>query len=49
MVKKEILTNDFLFTKLGWIYHFNGIPGKHDGVVSNWMERTYKYLNEENQ
>ena len=49
MVKKEILTNDFLFTKLGWIYHFNGIPGKHEGVVADWMHGTYKYLNEENQ
>ena len=28
------LLNDKLFLKFGWIYHFNGIPGKETGSVS---------------
>ena len=43
MLKKEILANDMLFTKLGWIYHFNGLPDK-DKSVPFWMEKTFKYL-----
>ena len=46
MPKKEILTNDFLFTKLGWIYHFNGIERKDEGVVADWMRKTHNYLEE---
>ena len=43
MLKKEILGDDMLFTKLGWIYHFNGLPDK-DKSVPFWMEKTFKYL-----
>ena len=44
MLKKEILTlEDMLFTKVGWIYHFNGIPDK-DKNVPMWMKKTFEYL-----
>jgi len=43
MIKKEILHEDMLFTKIGWIYHFNGIPDK-DTQVPHWMEKTFKHL-----
>jgi hypothetical protein len=43
MIKKEILADDMLFTKLGWVYHFNGLPDK-DKSVPHWMEKTYRYL-----
>ena len=43
LLKKEILGDDMLFTKLGWIYHFNGLPDK-DKSVPFWMEKTFKYL-----
>ena len=45
--RKEILNNEFTMTKMGWIYHYNAIPQefqKSYGTVSDWMERTYKYL-----
>ena len=43
MIKKEILDQDMLFTKIGWIYHFNGIPNK-DEQVPLWMKKTFDYL-----
>tara|TARA_R100000664_G_scaffold31978_1_gene46219 strand:+ start:5905 stop:6645 length:741 start_codon:yes stop_codon:yes gene_type:complete len=43
MLKKEIIADDFLFTKLGWIYHFNGLPNK-DQSVPLWMKKTFRYL-----
>ena len=43
MLKKEIIADDFLFTKLGRIYHFNGIPNK-DEQVPLWMKKTFDYL-----
>ena len=43
MLKKEILAEDMLFTKLGWIYHFNGLPNK-DKSVPLWMKKTFDYL-----
>ena len=46
MLKKEILANDMLFTKLGWIYHFNGLPDK-DKSVPFWMEKTFNKLYED--
>jgi len=45
MATKEIL-NINIFTKLGWIYHFNGLEGKEEGSVRRVMEETYRYLNE---
>ena len=43
MIKKEILDEDCLYTKLGWIYHFNGIPDK-DVNVPLLMKKSYNYL-----
>ena len=44
MLKKEILTlEDMLFTKVGWVYHFNGIPEKEKNVPL-LMKKTYEYL-----
>jgi len=44
MMKKEILTlEDMLFTKVGWVYHFNGIPEKEKNVPL-LMKKTYEYL-----
>ena len=43
MIKKEVLAEDMLFTKIGWIYHFNGIPNK-DEQVPLWMKKTFDYL-----
>ena len=41
----EGLTEDFLFTQFGWVYHFNAIPNNHESKISNaWMEATYKEL-----
>lgn len=42
--RKEICTEDLLFTKLGWIYHFNTWPKPTPGY---WMEKTYKALYED--
>ena len=45
MALKEILTDDLLFTKLGWIYHFNAIPNNHDSSLTlHWMKKTYEEL-----
>jgi len=41
--RKEICTEDLLFSKLGWIYHFNTWPKPTPGY---WMEKTYKALYE---
>ena len=43
MLKKEILADDMLFTKLGWVYHFNGLPDK-EKTVPYWMKKTFRYL-----
>lgn len=41
----EGLTDDLVFTNLGWIYHFNGIPDTNYGnKVAYYMEKTYKKL-----
>ena len=42
MIRKEILREDMIFTKCGWIYNFNSIPS--DQAKYYWMEQTYKYL-----
>ena len=41
--RKEILTEDLLFTKLGWVYHFNTWPKP---TPRYWLEKTYKALYE---
>lgn len=35
--------DELIFTKAGWIYHFNAIP-QNPRHVSYWLERTYKEL-----
>jgi hypothetical protein len=47
MVRKEILSEDMLFTTLGYIYQFNCIPNNHNGSATYyWMQKTYNYLYE---
>ena len=41
--RKELLTEDLLFTKMGWIYHFNTWPKP---TPRYWMEKTYRSLYE---
>jgi hypothetical protein len=43
--RKEILTDDMIFTKLPGIYQFNAIPGG-DQSTHFWMKKTYEYLYE---
>ena len=43
MRRWEILDEELTFTKIGWIYHFNGGAPPSVGF---WMEKTYKYLYE---
>lgn len=43
MNKKEIVGEDMLFTKLGWIYHYNGLPGGDDSTYA-WMKKTEEYF-----
>jgi len=45
MIRKEILTEDLLFTKIGWIYQYNCIPNNTDNQATYyWMKKTYEYL-----
>ena len=45
LFRKEVLHDDLLFTKLGWIYQYNGIPNnKEDSLTYHWMKKTYEYL-----
>ena len=47
MSRTEILNGELSFTKIGWIYHFNGIPNNKDNQAQfYWMEKTYKHLYE---
>ena len=43
MLKKEILGDDMLHTKLGYVSHYNGLPEKQKSVPY-WMEKTYNHL-----
>ena len=47
MTRKEILTDDLLMTRIGWVYHFNCIPDNtnNQGTL-HWMRRTYEELYE---
>jgi hypothetical protein len=41
----EGLTEDLVYTKLGWVYHFNGIPDTTYGnKVEYYMAKTYNKL-----
>jgi hypothetical protein len=43
----EALTDDLIFTKFGWVYHFNGIPDTSYGnKVEYFMSKTYNKLYE---
>ena len=43
--RKEILGEDLLFTKIGWVYHFNAIPNQTEHNITNhYLEKTYKYF-----
>ena len=41
LTRFEVIGNDLLFTKFGWIYHFNCGVKPHPRY---WMEQTFKYL-----
>lgn len=45
MTRFEVIGNDLLFTRYGWIYHFNAGVHPTPGV---WIEHTYKTLKERN-
>ena len=45
MARKEILGDDLLFTKIGWIYQYNAIPNNKDNQLTNYfMKKTYNHL-----
>ena len=45
MVRKNIVTDDLLFTKVGWIYQYNAIPNNSDYSQTNyWMKKTYEHF-----
>jgi uncharacterized protein YlaN (UPF0358 family) len=45
MNRKELLGDDLLFTRWGWIYQYNSIPNnKEDKLTLYWMKKTYEYL-----
>ena len=45
MNRKEILAEDLLFTKVGWIYQFNCIPNNIDNKLTDyWMKKAYNYF-----
>ena len=45
MNRKEILADDMLFTKCGWIYQYNAIPNNKENKLTNYfMEKTYKHF-----
>ena len=45
MARKEILGDDLLFTKIGWIYQYNAIPNNKDNQLTNYfMKKTYTHF-----
>ena len=45
MFRKEILADDLLFTKVGWIYQYNAIPNNKDNQLTNhFMKKTYEHF-----
>ena len=45
--RKEILREDMLFTKLGWVYHFNAIPVNSNSYKTwYWLEKTKLYFSD---
>ena len=45
MNRKEVLAEDLLFTKVGWIYQFNCIPNNINNKLTDyWMKKAYNYF-----
>ena len=45
MARKELIHEDLLFTKCGWVYQYNAIPGNKDNKLTNhFMKKTYEKL-----
>ena len=43
--RKEILTDDLLFTKVGWVYQYNAIPNNKENKITNQlMKKTYNHF-----
>lgn len=47
LTRKQILTEDLLFTKLGYIYQFNCMPNNSNSSATYyWMQKTYEHFYE---
>ena len=45
MNRKEILSDDMLFTKCGWIYKYNAIPNNEENRLTNhFMKKTHEHF-----
>ena len=45
LARKELLGEDLLFTKCGWIYQYNAIPNNKDNQLTNYyMKKTYEHF-----
>jgi len=45
--RKNILTEDLIFTKIGYIYQFNCMPNNEGNKAQfNWMKKSYEHLYE---
>ena len=45
MTRKELLGEDLLFTKCGWVYQYNCLPNNEDNQAQYyWMKKTYEYF-----
>ena len=43
MHRKELLGEDLLFTKVGWVYQYNAMPNNKDNqMTNNFMKKTYE-------
>ena len=48
--RKEILNEDMLFTKLGWVYHFNAIPNNYNSYMTlYWLQKTTQYFDNDDE
>ena len=48
MARKEILHDDLLFTKVGWVYQYNAIPNNVENKLTNhFMKKTYEHFHGE--
>ena len=48
--RKEILNEDMLFTKLGWVYHFNAIPRNFNSFKTwYWLQKTTQYFDNDDE